>query len=124
MDLIDIILEYYEKGTSEIVLNCEQELTQKEMRVVIIEILSWLKLEHKREMWIKEGKKTKIKPLLLNNNDTWCENLRELVAKEVLFKEYFCINDNKLDFSPNINEENRVIARKKVFENYNPQKRS
>lgn len=124
MDLIDIILEYYEKGTSEIVLNCEQELTQKEMRVVIIEILSWLKLEHKREMWIKKGKKTKIKPLLLNNNDTWCENLRELVAKEVLFKEYFCINDNKLDFSPNINEENRVIARKKVFENYNPQKRS
>lgn len=70
MDLIDIILEYYEKGTSEIVLNCEQELTQKEMRVVIIEILSWLKLEHKREMWIKKGKKTKIKPLLLNNNDT------------------------------------------------------
>lgn len=62
--------------------------------------------------------------MILNYNYTWCKNLREMVDKEVLFNQYFCIEDNKFDFSPNITEENRKKARKKAFDYYNPQKRT
>lgn len=123
IDTIDLLLEYYEKGSSSSLFNCLQEFSVKDVRVVVIEILGWLKLEHKRELWIQEGKKTKLKPLLLNDNDTWCKNLREMVDTKVLFNQYFCIEFNKFDFSPSITEEKRKKARKKVYDNYNPQKR-
>lgn len=124
IDTVDLLLEYYEKGTPNSLFCYLQEFSPKDIRVVVIEILGWLKLEHKRELWIKEGKKTRLKPLILNYNYIWCKNLREIVEKEVLFNQYFCIEDNKFDFSPNITEENRKKARKKAFDYYNPQKRT
>lgn len=124
MDIVDLIVECYEKGAPNDLSVDLQGFSSKDIRVVMIEILNWLKLEHKREIWIKEGRKTKLKPLLLNYNYTWCKILREMVEKEILFKQYFCINENIFDFSINIKEEERIIARKKAFDYYNPQKRS
>ncbi len=124
IDTVDLLLEYYENGASNGLSSCLQEFSPKNIRVVVIEILDWLKLEYKRELWIKEGKKTSLKPLILNYNYTWCKNLREIVDKEVLFNQYFCIVNNEFDFSPNITEENRKRAREKAYDFYNPQKRS
>lgn len=124
IDIVDLLLEYYEKGTSNSLFCYLQGFSPKDIRVVVIEILSWLKLEHKRELWIKEGKKTRLKPLILNYDYTWCKNLREIVDKEILFNRYFCIVNNRFDFSPNITDENRKKARKKAYDFYNPQKRS
>ena len=33
------------------------------LNVIAIEILSWLKLQHKRELWIAQGRKTKLKSM-------------------------------------------------------------
>lgn len=96
----------------------------KDIRVIVIEVLGWLKLEHKRELWIKEGKKARLKPLILNYNYTWCKNLRKIVDEEVMFNQYFCIVNDKFDFSPNITEEKRKKVREKAYDFYNPQKRS
>lgn len=123
IDIVDLILECYEKGTSNELFDNLQEFSSKDIRVVMIEILNWLKLEHKREIWIKEGRKTSLKPLLLNYNYMWCKNLREMVNKEDIFSQYFCINENKFDFSISVTEEERINARKKAFDSYNPQKR-
>lgn len=124
MDIVDLIIECYEMGTANKLFNELQEFSSKDIRVVMIEILNWLKLEHKREIWIKKGKKTSLKPLLLNYNYMWCKNLREMVDKGDLFNQYFCINENKFDFSINVTKEERINARKKAFDYYNPQKRS
>ena len=56
IDTIDILLDYYEKGSSSSLFNCLQEFSAKDVRVVVIEILGWLKLEHKRELWAQEEK--------------------------------------------------------------------
>lgn len=106
-DIMDLLLEYYEKGLPNSLFCCLQELSPQDIRVIVIEILGWLKLERKRELWIKEGKKTKLKPLILNYNYMWCQKLREIVDKYTLFNQYFYIVDNRFDFSPNIAEEDR-----------------
>lgn len=124
MDIVEVIFECYKKGTPSNMLNCLCGCSPKDIRVVMIEILNWLKLEYKRVIWIKEGRKTSLKPLMLNDSDVWCKKLREMVDKEDLFHQYFSINDNKFDFAPNITEEERMKARKKAFDYYNPQKRS
>ena len=54
----------------------------------------------------------------------WCKNLREMFDKGALFNQNFCINENKFDFSVNVTEKERINARKKAFDYYNPQKRS
>lgn len=124
IDTVDLLLEYYEKGTSSNLFSHLQGFSSRDIRVVVIEILGWLKLEHKRELWIREGKKTRLKPLMLNYNYPWCQNLQEMMNKEVLLNQYFCIEDNKFDFSSNITEEKRKKARKKAFDYYDPPKRS
>lgn len=124
IDIVDLLLEYYKEGRSNNLITDLQELSPKDIRVVVIEILSWLKLEYKRESWMREGKKKKLKPLPLNDNSIWCKNLKEIVKKELVFKQYFVIENNRLDFSPDIAEDVRRKARKKAFDYYNPQKRS
>lgn len=123
-DIVDLIIECYEKGVLSSSFSCSRELSSEDVRVVMIEILSWLKLEHKRELWLKEGKRTGMKPLLLDQNYLWCKNLRGIVSEEGLFNQYFCINGNQFNFSSNIMEDERKEARKKAFDYYNPQKRS
>lgn len=124
IDMVDFLLEYYEKGTLNSSFSYLKDLLPKDMRVIVINILAWLKLEHKRELWIKEGRKTRLKPLILNYNYPRCQNLREIVDKEVLFNQYFCIENDNFDFSPNITEETRKKAREKAYVFYNPVKRS
>lgn len=124
IDIVDLLLEYYKEGRSNNLITYLQELSPKDIRVVAIEILSWLKLEYKRESWMREGKKTKLKPLPLNDNSIWCKSLKEIVKKELVFKQYFVIENKRLDFSPDIAEDVRRKARKKAFDYYNPQKRS
>lgn len=124
IDIVDILLEYYNKGMSNGLIIYLQGLSSKDIRVVVIEILGWLKLEHKRKLWMEEGKKTKLKPLILNYNYIWCKNLKEMVEKEPLFKQYFYIEGNEFNFLPSITEDVRKKAREKAFNYFNPQKRS
>ena len=59
VNIVDIIIECYETGTSKDLYL--QEYSSIDVRVVMIELLAWLKLEHKREMWINDDKKGKFK---------------------------------------------------------------
>ncbi|MDE7446248.1 MAG: hypothetical protein K2N15_11205, partial [Lachnospiraceae bacterium] len=98
------------------------QISNYEMNVVVIMILSWLKLEHKRSLWKAEGKKICFKPLEVNMQYPWCANLYNLVEKEKLFHDYFSIKEGKFDFSDTVSEEDKAIAREKAYQNYNPQK--
>lgn len=87
---------------------------------LVIELLGWLKLEHKRDLWKKEKKYAKNKPLKLNMNYPWCQILNALVKQDENFSKYFIINDGQFEFNESVDDKEKEVARKLAFDNYNP----
>lgn len=121
MSIIDGLLKYYSKGDRNGLITKENSMSAYELNVVVIKILAWLKLEHKRSMWKAEGKRTCLKPMEIDMQYPWCANLYKLVENEKNFRDYFSIKDGKFDFSDKVSEKDRSTAREKVYHNYNPQ---
>lgn len=121
MSTIDELLKYMKKRDKSILITNNQ-LSDYELNVVVVKILSWLKLEHKRSIWIAQGKKTRFKSLEVDIRYPWCANLYQLVENEKLFHDYFSIKEGEFDFSDEVSEEEKVMAREKDYQNYNPQK--
>lgn len=122
MSIIDELLNYLKDRDKKILITTDIQISNSELNVVVVKILSWLKLEYKRSIWRAEGKKNCFKPLEVDVKYPWCINLYKLVEKEKLFYDYFSIKDGKFDFSETVSEEDKTIAREKVYENYSPQK--
>lgn len=120
MDIVDKLLIYYTSGDINGLITEENVMKNYELRVVVIEILAWLKLEHKRSMWIAEGKHTCLKPMKVDIQYPWCAYLYRLVENEKSFHNWFSIQDGKFDFSDQISEQDRSAAREKAYQNYNP----
>ena len=122
MAIVDVLVSY--RANHDItelgIKNTECDL--EDLNVAVIEILSWLKLEHKRELWLKEGRPAKLKNLKLNMNYSWCDQLKRLIDSETLFSEWFIVEDGELRFRPEIDENRRVLERTSAYEKYNPQK--
>ena len=80
MNIADLLLEFRDQqNTALLVSNSQADI--ENLNVIAIELLAWLKLEYKRELWIAQGRKTALKPLILNYNYPWCSELRELLFK-------------------------------------------
>lgn len=92
----------------------------KMLRVISINILDWLKLEQKRTLWIKEGKKTKSKPLEINYNFPWCQGLKKLIEENEIFKNAFSLNGKEVYYNETVDEETREKARVLAYGSYNP----
>lgn len=122
MSIIDKLLIYLKYKDKEELITTDIKISDVELNVVVIKILSWLKLEYKRNIWMIEGKNKRFKPLEVDMKYPWCANLCKLVEKEKFFHDYFTIKNGKFDFSDTVSEEDKAIARKEVFQNYNPQK--
>ena len=120
MSIFEIMLEYLETRNKELLVTKDIEIDTETLTVIVIDILTWLKLEKKRELWKAQGRPGKNKPLELNMKYPWCVKLCELVEQEEAFKEYFCIENSKFDFADNVSLEERSIIRAFVYENYNP----
>lgn len=87
---------------------------------IAMEILGWLKLEHKRTLWKQEKKYIRQKPLKLNFNYPWCNQIKDIVEKNDRFKQLFTIDGTSLDFSKTVTEEEKAEIRKYVYDNYKP----
>ena len=94
MSTIDELLKYMKKRDKSILITNNQ-LSDYELNVVVVKILSWLKLEHKRSIWIAQGKKTRFKSLEVDIRYPWCANLYQLVENEKLFHDYFSIKEGE-----------------------------
>ena len=53
MNIVDKLLEYMETKNQKNLLS-KIEMSDYELNVVVVNILSWLKLEHKRSIWISQ----------------------------------------------------------------------
>lgn len=122
ISMIDELLHYYETKDRKILITTELQISNTELHVVVIKILSWLRLEYKRMLWMTEGRKTCLKPLDINIRYPWCADLSTLVDKEKLFHDSFSIKEGKFDFSDAVSVEDRKIAREKVYRKYIPSK--
>ena len=122
MNIADILFLF--RNTQDItVLNINPENANiEELNVIAIEILSWLKLEHKRQLWQSEGKRTEQKPLHLNMQYTWCKYLKELLEFRNVFSDVLIIKGGILDFRDEVDESYRLSSRENAYHKYNPQK--
>ena len=123
MDIVGAMLKYMEVKDKKILVKNIQ-ISDYELTVVVVKILSWLKLEHKRSIWISQGKRNRFKPLEIDMRYPWCANLYKLVENESLFQDCFFIKNSKFSFWDSVSEEDRRKAREKAYQNYNPQKRT
>lgn len=121
MDIVAAMLKYMEVKDKRILVKNIQ-ISDYELTVVVVKILSWLKLEHKRSIWISQGKRNRFKPLEVDMRYPWCANLYKLVENESLFQDCFLIKNSKFGFLDSVSEEDRRKAREKAYQNYNPQK--
>lgn len=121
MDIVAAMLKYMEVKDKRILVKNIQ-ISDYELTVVVVKILSWLKLEHKRSIWISQGKRNRFKPLEIDMRYPWCANLYKLVENESLFQDCFLIKNSKFSFLGSVSEEDRRKAREKAYQNYNPQK--
>lgn len=52
MNLIEMLIEYRKTGNEQLLVNSEYNIEKENLNVIVLEILSWLKLEHKRYLWM------------------------------------------------------------------------
>ena len=122
MNMADILLTFRDTQDIAVLRINSEDANIEALNVIAIEILSWLKLEQKRVLWQEEGKKTKLKPLRLNMQYSWCKYLKELLKCKNVFSDVLTIVEDDLRFRDDIAEDYRSAARETAFYQYNPQK--
>lgn len=117
MNIVEKMIEYRDTQNAEVFGSIDSE----NLTVIVTEILSWLKLERKREIWIEQGKRTSLKPLELNMNYPWCKDLIKILHGNNSLAEVFCIEGNYFSFKDSITSGYIHEARLLADEKYNPQ---
>ena len=117
---IQSLIEYL-NSQDESILNMQSSIRDKSsLNSACIELLSWLKLERKRELWIAEGRKTTLKPLELNPKFEWYYSLLDLIDNNDCLKSLFDIYNMQLSFKDSVSEDIKTQLRKDAYELYNP----
>ena len=115
------LLTYFnDRDKSELICK-NKDIDSRLLVVISVNLLSWLKLEYKRTIWIAEGRRTNLKPLKLNMEYPWCQELIRLVQTEPGFKELFVVSGASLFFADHVDLSTRAELRKYAFEHYNPE---
>lgn len=118
MQLIKDIMSFMATRNIRIISGDENDLVYENFVIIAFEILGWLKLEHKRTLWKQTRSYMKQKPLKLNFNYTWCNQLKNIMEKNERFKHLFVIDGTNFDFSEMVTEQEKEEVRKYVYDNY------
>jgi hypothetical protein len=112
-EFIESLLNYLRTAKVSSELEDAVELVgTRQLRLISINIVDWLKLENKRD---------KSKPLKLNNSYAWVKDLQTLVNSSGMFKSFFVINENQeLLISNSVNSSERKEIFRLADEGYNP----
>ena len=120
MNIVETLIAY-RKTQDQSLFESSSEFESGNLNSIAIEVLAWLKLERKRELWIEAGKKCKLKPLELNTSYDWSNDLIRLVGEGSVFSGLFSVKDNMLSFKEDIAECYRHELRSLADKEYNPQ---
>ena len=119
MCIVENLLDFLETGNREQLL-VDDKIGSDTLRVISIEVLSWLKLEYKRSVWMKQGRKTCHKALEVYKDVEWCDALVGLIHEKNVFSQVFRVTEKGVEFGDTFTEEDKESIRKLAFENYNP----
>ena len=119
MCIVEKLLGFLETGNREQLL-VDDKISSDILRVITIEVLSWLKLEYKRSVWMKQGRKTCHKALELHKDVEWCNVLVGLIRENNILSGALCVTEKGVELRPGLTEEEKETVRKLAFENYNP----
>ena len=119
MNIAELLLSFMDKQNPTIIV-CQCQADMESLNIIAIELLSWLKLEHKRTIWMSQGRKTALKPMMLNYAYPWCNRLKDYVQNEPVFTNVFRLEGDYLSFRSDISEEYKQKTRQFAFDNYNP----
>lgn len=119
MNITDSLL-LYRNSMNPADLGCPQNTDIEKLNVISIEILSWLKLEHKRSLWEAQGRPARHRPLDLNMEYSWCQLLASLLMEENVFSKVLRISNCKLSFKPELEDKYIQEEERKAYERYNP----
>lgn len=122
-NIADLLLEYWDTADQS-VLGVEKSIEKKDLDAIVLGILSWLKLERKREIWIEQGRRTKLKDMELFSDAPWCVELKTLTENDdsSVFSQFFCVNGRYLNFKEEISPQYRHESRELAYTKYNPQR--
>ena len=120
MNIVDKLIEF-NKARDKTILGAPSDIEQRSLVVIANDILAWLKLERKRELWIEQGKTITNKPMELHMDSPWCIDLDRLLNEDNPLAEVFCIKDKCLTFKESVSDDYIHEARALAYEKYNPQ---
>lgn len=118
-NIAELLLEYWNTADKS-VLGIHQEIKKADLDAIVLGLLSWLRLERKREIWIEQGRKTKLKDMELFSDAPWCCELIELSQGDNALAQVFSTKGNRLNFRDDISIEYRKEARDLAYSKYNP----
>ena len=98
IELVKDILEYNQTRDMGIWLSKHPWVVEdvESFGVMITDVLAWFRLGYKRELWKKDGKHVKQKPLEINLIYPWCNILKDITENDPEFLKYFYVSKNKL----------------------------
>lgn len=120
IELVKDILEYNQTRDMGIWLSKHPWVVEdiESFGVMITDVLAWFRLGYKRELWKKDGKHVKQKPLEINLSYPWCNILKDITENDPQFLKYFYVSKNKFDFRETVPEEERIQVMEFVYNNY------
>lgn len=110
MEIIIKLVDYLNQNTSADSLSI-LGYNESQINIIATKLVMWLKAEYKRYIWRVNGKKDLHKPLELDYKYDWCNDIKNLVLKDLRFSEIFSINNSLVDFNPNLDltERNNIV---------------
>ena len=112
MQIINDMLNFINKNEiSDSLITIEEAIGKKELRVVAIKILNWLKAQKRTSKNIS---------LTIKNEHDWCKNLKHWLAHDALLANLFYIHENKYNFLPTVKENLRKKIRDTVDHSFKP----
>lgn len=100
MGLIEAMLSYLENHSPSAELSvAQEEIGDQRLRVVLIKILGWMKVQHRLH---------KLRPLTMRQEYTWCEDVTMLIDGKGLFLDTFEIRSGSIQLSHRISDRERA----------------
>lgn len=110
MEIIIKLVDYLNQNTRADSLSI-LGYNESQINIIATKLVMWLKAEYKRYIWRVNGKKDLHKPLELDYKCDWCNDIKNLVLKDLRFSEIFSIKNNLVDFNPDLDltERNNIV---------------
>ena len=112
MDTIYELIGFLSKGSegSPALQQAEEVVGETRLRVLSIKLLGWMKSQHRLG---------KIRPLTLNAEHEWCENLRQVMVQR-LFADVFELQETQLILSTALGVDKQLALCALVDREYSP----